>query len=63
VVQAAYLLLAALLEAALDDFARQEQQTLHCAQTNANIGYNYGGLQSRRNGAEVRPVPVQTWQG
>jgi hypothetical protein len=48
--QAAYLLLASLLEAALYDFARQEQ-TLHCAQTNTNIWYHYGDLpeaQSRR---------------
>ena len=46
----AYLLLASLLEAALYDFARQEQ-TLHYAQTNTNIRYHYGGLpeaQSRR---------------
>jgi hypothetical protein len=42
--QAAYLLLASLLEAALYDFARQEQQTLHCAQTNTDIRCNYGGL-------------------
>ena len=53
--QAAYLLLAALLEAALDDFARQEQQTLHCAQA-----YKYC-LPLRWSARS--PVPVQMWQG